>query len=100
MRPRSRRLSTHRDLRLGGLGPGDGQRGAGIAEVGPGSLDGGLLVEHGGLRGVDLRLGLVDLGLEDLGVDAGDDLVLLDLGVEVGEELLDLARTPGSRPGP
>src|SRR5439155_15413256 len=44
-----------------------------------------------GLGGIDVGLGLGDLGLEDLGVDAGDDLVLLHDRVEVGEQLLDLA---------
>ena len=79
-----------RHLTLGGLGAGDGQGRARIVEVGPGTLHRGLLVEHRGLRGLDLRLGLVHLGLEGLRVDAGDDLALLDLGVEVGVELLDL----------
>src|SRR6185312_1787843 len=39
---------------------------------------------------------LVDLRLEDLRVDAGDDLVLLHLGVEVGVELLDLTGDLGA----
>ena len=85
-----------RHLPLGGLGAGDGLGRARVAEVGPGALHGGLLVEHRGLRGIDLRFRLVDLGLEDLRVDAGDDLALLDLGVEVGVELLDLAGDLGA----
>jgi hypothetical protein len=86
----------HRHLTLGGLGAGDGLGRARIAEVGLGTLHGGLLVEHRRLCGIDLRFDLVDLGLEDLRVDAGDDLVLLDLGVEVGVELLDLAGNLGA----
>ena len=54
-----------------------GQRGAGVLDVGAGLLDLRLLVEHGGVGGLEVGLRLVDLGLEDLGIDPGDDLALL-----------------------
>jgi hypothetical protein len=49
-----------------------------------------------GLRLGEVRLVLVDLGLERGGVDLGDDLVLGDAGVEVDEQLLDRAGDLGA----
>ena len=56
-----------------------GQVGAGLHEVG---------------------LHLIELRVEQRRVEPRDDLALLDDAVEVGAEPLDVARTPGCRPGP
>ena len=52
-----------------------GQRRSRVLDVGARPLDLGLLVEHGRAGRLQVGPRLVDLGLEDLGVDAGDDLV-------------------------
>ena len=83
---------NHGYLRLGRLGARRRQGGPGVLQVRAGLLHHGLLVEHLGARGVDLGLGLIDLGLEDVRVDASDDLPLLHLRVEVGVELPDVPR--------
>ena len=82
----------HGHLRLGRLGARRGEGGAGVFQVRPRLLHHRALVEHLGPRGLDLGLGLVDLGLEDVRVDARDDLPLLHLRVEVGMELPDVPR--------
>ena len=79
------------DLSLCGLGPGARQRCAGVVNVGPRPLDVGRLVQHRGVGALEVGLGLTDLRLEDVGIDAGDELVLLDPRVEIGEELPDLS---------
>src|SRR5207247_1806933 len=63
-----------------------------VLDVCAGTLDLGLLVEDRGLGGSEVGLRLVDLRLEDVGVDARDDLALLHDRVEVDEELFDLPR--------
>src|SRR5258705_455514 len=82
----------HRHLRLERLGVGRREGGARALLIGPRLFDDRLLVEDHGLRPVELGLGLVDLRLEEIGVDAGDDLPLAHRGVEVDEHLLDLPR--------
>ena len=82
----------HGDLRLRRLRLALGVRRAGVLDVCAGTLDLGLLVEDRGLGGSEVGLRLVDLRLEDVGVDARDDLALLHDRVEVDEELFDLPR--------
>src|SRR5262249_36599924 len=53
-------------------------------------LDLRLLVEHGRLGRLEIGLGLIDLGQEDVRVDPRNDLVLLHDRVEVDQEILDL----------
>ena len=67
-----------------------------LLDLGAGALDLGALIEHGGLRCLELRPHLGQLGLEGRGVDARDELPALHLGVEVGEQLPDLARDLGA----
>ena len=78
------------DLGLRSLSPAHGQSGARALHICPGPFHEGLLVQDGGGRRFDIRLGLIDLRLKDVGVDARDELILLDLRVEVGKEVLDL----------
>jgi hypothetical protein len=75
----------HADPGLGGVGLGLGQRRPGVLDVRSRLLDLRLLVEDHGLGGRDVGARLVDLGVEDLGIDARDDLVLLHERVEVGQ---------------
>ena len=67
----------HGHLGLGGLRVGHRQGGPRVLEVRAGLGQHGPLVEHRGLRRLDLGRGLVDLGLKDLGVDPRDDLSLV-----------------------
>jgi hypothetical protein len=65
---------------------------SGVVDTGPGLLDLRLLVEDGGLGGLDVRAGLVDRRLEERRVDPRDDLPSTDDRVEVGGQLLDRPR--------
>jgi len=84
------------DLSLRGLSLAHGESSARVLHIGARPFHQRLLVQDRSLGRFKIGLGLIDPGLEDLRVDARDQLVFLDLRVEVGEELLDLPGNLGA----
>ena len=86
-RPRVLDVGPHAlHVGLGGHGSGPG-----VLHVRPHLLHVGPLVQHLGLGALDIRGRRVDLRLEDIGIDPGDQLVATDGGVEIHQDLADLA---------